>query len=173
MRKPHPPDRTKRKLARIHLRPPPFDAVCSGDIEQLRIHATPAHDPTGSSRQAELLDQTEFSTGMAALHAAVGFNRLDMVKLLVDAGASFFPDKEGRWPSLIAVDCEADEELIDYVVQEERRARQEGRTFDPSELRDYLAEEDKMRASAFDADEAMRRARRERRKNQRPQDRDE
>ncbi len=158
---------------RIHLHPPAFDAVCSGDIEQLRIHVTPAHYPSSSSRQAELLDQTEFFTGMAALHTAIGFNRLDMVKLLVDAGARFFPDKEGRWPSLIAVDCEADEELVDYVVQEERRALQEGRAFDQSDMRDHLAQDAETRPPDFDVDEAERRMERERKNDETPHKQDE
>lgn len=66
-------------------------------------------------------------TGMTELHIAVGDNRLDLVRSLVERGAWFFPDKEGRWPSTIALICEVDEELIDYITQEEDRALREGR----------------------------------------------
>ena len=65
------------------------------------------------------LDATNPDTGMTALHMAVGFNRLDMVKLIVAAGAKFSPDYEGRLPSIMAADLQVDEELQDYITSAE------------------------------------------------------
>ncbi len=61
-------------------------------------------------------------TGMSPLHIAVGINRLDMVRSLVEAGARFFPDNHGRMPSLIAALCETSEEMQDYIAEQERKA---------------------------------------------------
>jgi ankyrin repeat protein len=62
------------------------------------------------------------ANGMSQLHIAIGFNDLDQVRALVIAGAKFFPDNEGRWPSLIAAICETSEEMQDYVAEQERKA---------------------------------------------------
>jgi hypothetical protein len=61
------------------------------------------------------------TTGLAQLHVAVGINRFDLVRTLVDQGARFFPDKHGRMPSLIAALCEVDEDLMNFVVECEER----------------------------------------------------
>jgi ankyrin repeat protein len=92
-------------------RPPTIDAVCSGDIEEVSIYSA-----------SKALNRTDPDTGMSALHVAVGLNRIDMVKCLVEAGALFFPDYEGRMPSLIAALCETSEEMQDYIAAEERKA---------------------------------------------------
>jgi ankyrin repeat protein len=60
-------------------------------------------------------------TGMSPLHIAVGIDRLDLVRSLVEAGARFFPDKQGRMPSLIAALCETSEEMQDYITEQERK----------------------------------------------------
>lgn len=65
---------------------------------------------------------TVYANGMSDLHIAVGLNQLDQVRALVTAGAKFFPDNEGRWPSLIAALCETSEEMQDYVAEQERKA---------------------------------------------------
>jgi ankyrin repeat protein len=74
-------------------------------------------------------DYTDPETGLCALHLAVGTNDLDMTRLLVEqAGAAFFPDRFGRWPSLIAAECEVTEELTDYVAEQEARFLKEDRS---------------------------------------------
>lgn len=95
-------------------RPAIIDAVCATNIPRIEALAnSPARD------------MTDPVTGMSALHLAVGFNQFEIVKILVEAGAKFFPDKEGRWPSTMAVICEVDEELMDYIAEEEERALRE------------------------------------------------
>jgi hypothetical protein len=90
--------------------------------------------------EPESINATDPATGMSQLHIAAGTNRLDKVRSLVEAGARFFPDNEGRWPSTIAVICETDEELIDYIIAAEERAVQEGLAIDPPEMQEYLTE---------------------------------
>lgn len=68
------------------------------------------------------IDTIHHATGMSALHIAVGRNNLELTKLLVERGASFFADKQGRWPSSIAALCEVSEELCDYVAESEAKA---------------------------------------------------
>jgi ankyrin repeat protein len=85
-------------------------AVCSGSIAQLK---------TALLMRELDLDATNPDTGMTALHMAVGFNRLDMVKLIVAAGAKFSADYEGRLPSIMAADLQVDEELQDYITSAE------------------------------------------------------
>jgi ankyrin repeat protein len=72
--------------------------------------------------RGRFLDEIDERTGMNALHIAVGRNNLEVVKLLVDAGIQFIPDKEGRMPSLIAALCDASEELQDYIAEAEEKA---------------------------------------------------
>lgn len=68
------------------------------------------------------IDMTDSETGLSALHIAVGTNNLALVRNLVEKhNASFFPDKFGRWPSLIAAECKVDDDLSDYIVEQEAR----------------------------------------------------
>jgi uncharacterized protein len=60
--------------------------------------------------------------GLTALHIAVGTDNLKMARYLVDAGARFEPDGQGRYPSTIAAECEVSEELCDYIVEAEEKA---------------------------------------------------
>jgi hypothetical protein len=61
-------------------------------------------------------------TGLTALHLAVGTNNLALVKYLLEtAGAELVPDRSGRWPTLIAAQCYASEELCDYIVEQEAK----------------------------------------------------
>ena len=68
------------------------------------------------------VDMIEHLTGMSALHIAVGRNNLELTKLLVERGASFFPDRQGRWPSTIAAMCEVSDDLCDYIAEAEAKA---------------------------------------------------
>lgn len=59
-------------------------------------------------------------TGLTALHLAVGTNNLPLTRYLVEERHSpFGPDYEGRWPTLVAAECEVSEELGDYIVEAE------------------------------------------------------
>jgi len=61
--------------------------------------------------------------GLTALHIAVGTNNLPLAKLLVEEWkAPFGPDGFGRWPSVVAAECCASEELCDYIVEQEAAA---------------------------------------------------
>ena len=68
------------------------------------------------------VNSTDPATGLSALHVAVGTNNLSLARLLVEThNAQFFPDRFGRWPSLIAIECEVSNELADYIVNAEAR----------------------------------------------------
>lgn len=68
------------------------------------------------------IDIADAETGLTALHLAVGRNKLDVVKYLVNQGASFIPDRYGRMPTTIAAECEVSEELCDFIAVAEARA---------------------------------------------------
>jgi hypothetical protein len=75
------------------------------------------------------IDMVDAPTGLCALHIAVGTNNLTLARLLVEQyGARFFPDRAGRWPSLIAVECDVDEELADYITETEARFLEQERS---------------------------------------------
>ena len=65
------------------------------------------------------VDLADKVTGMTALHLAVGRNNLELARFLVQHGASFVPDKQGRMPTTIAAECEVSEELCDFIVEAE------------------------------------------------------
>jgi hypothetical protein len=92
-----------------------LQAVWNGDIKTVQ---------TWLEDHVDIFNQVDDRTGMNALHIAVGRDHLDLVKLLVEAGAEFVPDGEGRMPSVVAVDLEVSEELADYICEAEIRALQ-------------------------------------------------
>jgi ankyrin repeat protein len=59
---------------------------------------------------------------MTALHIAAGRDHLRLAQILVEHGASFVPDRQGRMPSTIAAECEASEEMCDFIVEAEAKA---------------------------------------------------
>jgi hypothetical protein len=62
-------------------------------------------------------------SGLAALHVAVGRNNYALARLLIEEGnARFFADRFGRWPSLVAAECQVDEALGDYIALKEASA---------------------------------------------------
>lgn len=73
-------------------------------------------------KNAAVITEVDPRTGITALHIAVGRNNLEMVRALVEAGAAFVPDGEGRMPSVIAAEMEVSEELADYIYEAESRA---------------------------------------------------
>jgi hypothetical protein len=59
-------------------------------------------------------------TGLTALHIAAGTDNLALAQILIeDWNAPFGPDRFGRWPTAVAAECEAGEELCDYIVAQE------------------------------------------------------
>jgi len=75
------------------------------------------------------VDCTDAENGFCALHIAIGANNLPLTRTLIEDGnAAFFPDGFGRWPSLIAAECEVDEQLTDYVAEQEARFLKENRS---------------------------------------------
>jgi hypothetical protein len=59
-------------------------------------------------------------TGLSALHIAVGSNNLAMTRYLIEeANAEIGPDRSGRWPTIIAAECEVDAILSDYILEAE------------------------------------------------------
>jgi hypothetical protein len=59
-------------------------------------------------------------TGLTALHIAAGTDNLMLARVLIeDWNAPFGPDRFGRWPTTVAAECEAGEELCDYIVAQE------------------------------------------------------
>ena len=92
----------------------------NADTELLRTYLAFMRD-NEADRDKVTID-TPNSEGLTPLHIAVGRNNLEMVKALVEAGAAFVPDNEGRMPSVIAAEMEVSEELADYIVEAESRA---------------------------------------------------
>jgi hypothetical protein len=83
-----------------------------GDIEALEKRLAGGID-------VNTIDQ---ATGLSALHVAVGTNNLALTRKLVEEHkAAFFADAFGRWPSLIAAECQVSEELSAYIVDAEAR----------------------------------------------------
>jgi len=75
------------------------------------------------------VNMTDDVTGLSALHVAVGTNNLELVKTLVEKHrARFFADRLGRWPSLIAAECQVSDELNDYIVEAEARFLEQNRS---------------------------------------------
>lgn len=92
-----------------------LQAVWNGDIKTVQAWL---------EDHVDMFNQVDDRTGMNALHIAVGRDHLDLVKLLVEAGAKFVPDGEGRMPTVIAAEMEVSDELADYIVEAESRALQ-------------------------------------------------
>lgn len=68
------------------------------------------------------LNTADDRTGLTALHIAVGSNNLALCRYLIEEwNAPFGPDKLGRWPTLIAAECQVDDDLSDYIVEQEAR----------------------------------------------------
>lgn len=79
--------------------------------------------------QGALIASTHEVTGLTALHIAVGTCNFAMVWCLIeDYGAPFGPDKFGRWPTLIAAECQVSDGLSDYIVEQEARYLDQNRS---------------------------------------------
>jgi hypothetical protein len=73
-------------------------------------------------KQHAPIDFVDWQTGLTALHIAVGRDHLQMAKYLVDSGALFLPDKQGRTPSVVAAECEVSDEMCDFIAEAEAKA---------------------------------------------------
>lgn len=63
------------------------------------------------------------ATGLTALHIAVGTNNLPLTRYLIEQhDPAFGPDAFGRWPTVIAAECQVSAELADYIVEKEAAA---------------------------------------------------
>lgn len=63
---------------------------------------------------------TDERSGLSALHIAVGTNNLALCRYLIEQwDAPFGPDKFGRWPTVVAIQCRVDVEVGDYIVEKE------------------------------------------------------
>ncbi len=70
--------------------------------------------------QGANVNAAEPESGLTALHIAVGTNNLPLVKELVENwDAQFTRDRQGRWPSYIAADCDVSDELCEYLLDRE------------------------------------------------------
>lgn len=66
------------------------------------------------------VDSVHEPTGLSPLHIAVGNSDFLLCRYLIEeCGAAFFPDGFGRWPTLVAIECGADEDLADYIAEQE------------------------------------------------------
>lgn len=96
------------------------------DADQALLRSAYAADTKGviaaleDGANVNAADQT---TGLTALHIAVGTNNLHLTRILVeDWEAGFGPDAKGRWPTLIAAEAQVDEPLADFIVMAEAQA---------------------------------------------------
>ncbi len=65
----------------------------------------------------------EPTTGLTALHIAVGTNNLSLVKDLIEKwDAQFYQDRKGRWPSNVAAQCRVSDKLCAYLLEKELAA---------------------------------------------------
>jgi ankyrin repeat protein len=90
-----------------------FDSSYSGDVAAFQRHLNEGAD----------INAVENTTGLSSLHIAIGRNHLNLVRFLLDHGASIAPDRQGRGPSTIAELCEADEQICDLIADAEARAQ--------------------------------------------------
>ena len=68
------------------------------------------------------IDAIDPDTGLSALHIAVGQNDLVLCRFLLEEhGAQLLADRFGRMPSVIAIDCRADDELFEFIAENEER----------------------------------------------------
>jgi hypothetical protein len=58
-------------------------------------------------------------TGLPLLHYAVGSDRLETVRVFLAWGAKIGPDAYGRWPSILALQCECGDEVCDLIEEAE------------------------------------------------------
>lgn len=88
-------------------------AAFSGNLEDMQSALAKGAD----------VNAIDSETGLSALHIVVGSNDIDSCRALIDEhGADFFPDRFGRMPSVVAIDCRADDDLFDFIAEKEAAA---------------------------------------------------
>ena len=100
-----------------------------GDVFRRAVHAGDITGVRGALQRGADVNELDAVTGLAALHLAIGLNDAELARFLIEeAGAAFFPDRFGRWPSLIAAENRVDDELSLYIAEKEAGylAREEG-----------------------------------------------
>jgi|GEM_PF-2368305 len=86
------------------------------------VYVGDAKEVQQAIKQGADIDAVHAQTGLSAIHIAVGTNNLALTRYLIEeAGARLGPDRSGRWPTVIAAECEVDEALADYVVEAEAK----------------------------------------------------
>ena len=68
------------------------------------------------------IDFADESSGLTALHLAVGRDFVVLARMLIGRGALFLPDKQGRMPTTIAAECEVSDEMCDFIAEAEAKA---------------------------------------------------
>ncbi|MHC2424228.1 ankyrin repeat protein [Bradyrhizobium elkanii] len=100
------------------------DSAGTAQLNADLLQAAYLNDLSGVARAIDDgadIDCVHEQTGLSPLHIAVGTNNLALTKFFIDAGARIGPDRSGRWPTVIAAECRADENLCDYIVEEEAK----------------------------------------------------
>lgn len=92
-------------------------------LDWLLLHSAYAGDLTGvrdALTAGADVNTVHEQTGLSALHIAVGSNNLALTRYLIEeANAEIGPDRSGRWPTIIAAECEVDAILSDYILEAE------------------------------------------------------
>lgn len=71
------------------------------------------------------INAVDADTGLSALHIAVGSNDLSACRFLIEEHkAGFFADRFGRLPTVVAIDCRADDELFAFIAEKEAEAQE-------------------------------------------------
>ena len=113
----------KRRAAR------PQDSAEAERLDRALLKAVYDADFHGAVAALEAgadIDFVDPSTGLAALHIAVGTNQLVLVRALIEEwGATIGPDGRGRWPTVIAARSRVDDDLCDFIVEAEATAQSE------------------------------------------------
>ena len=86
-----------------------LDAALSGDIEKAKF----------ALLSGAAVDAKQVTTGLTALHIAAARSNVPLAKLLIEKNAQFSPDAFGRWPSLVAAECGASDEMCDFIADAE------------------------------------------------------
>jgi Ankyrin repeats (3 copies) len=97
-------------------------AVYANKISEVRRILQTYERPLYSKVYKDPINFIDDRTGMTALHIAVGRDHLTIAKYLVEHGAVFIPDGQGRMPTTVAAECEVSDEMCDFIVEAEAKA---------------------------------------------------
>jgi ankyrin repeat protein len=97
-------------------------AAYANQMSEVRRILKTYEGPLYSKVHKDPINFIDVRTGMTALHIAVGRDHLAVAKYLVEHGAAFIPDGQGRMPTTIAAECEVSDEMCDFIVEAEANA---------------------------------------------------